>query len=56
MYIIKRNGKKTVRLTFSTYEQARQHVRKLIRKQFHLRANRQPDCYFGGLGYEIAKV
>lgn len=32
MYIVKRNGKKTVRKIFNTYESARHYVRKLIRK------------------------
>lgn len=32
LYIIKKNGKKTVRKTFNNYESARSYVRKLIRK------------------------
>ena len=32
MYVITKNGKKTVRKTFPTYEDARSYVRKLIRK------------------------
>lgn len=32
LYIIKKNGKKTVRKVFNTYEEARSYVRKLVRK------------------------
>jgi len=32
MYIIKRNGKRVGKKFFLTYEQARNHARKLIRK------------------------
>lgn len=32
MYVITKNGKKTVRKTFASYEAARNYLRKLIRK------------------------
>jgi len=32
MFIVKKFGKRTVRKDFNTYEEARQYVRKLIRK------------------------
>lgn len=35
MYVIKRNGKQTVRNAFACYDDARNHVRRLIRKQRH---------------------
>jgi hypothetical protein len=34
MFEIFRNGKKTVRKTFTTYDKARCYARKLMRKQF----------------------
>ncbi len=56
MYIIYRNGNRTVRAKFLTYEQARQHVRKLMRDQTYTRQSRQPTFTMGFLGYEIRKV
>lgn len=63
MFIVKRNGKKTVRKAFATYEEARQYVRKLIRKNASLSDKlfdfndflwRSPTI--GRYGYEIQKV
>lgn len=56
MYIIYRNGKKTVRGFFDNYEAARQHVRKLMRDQTYARQSRQPILTMNDLGYEIRKV
>lgn len=58
MFIIKKNGKKTVRKTFPTYEEARSYARKLIRKNdvFY-----SWDCFWRNpnlteYGYSITKV
>lgn len=70
MYAIFKNGKRTVRRMFANYEQARQHVRKMLRKQFKdnvIRAkydqtigfwdaiSRNPTNYTG-VGYTIRQV
>lgn len=56
MYIIKRNSKRTVKAVFSTYERARQHVRKLMRPRVIERNARQPSVSMFDEGYKIVKV
>lgn len=52
MYLVKRNGKKT-KHTFETYEQARQYIRKQLRKLETYRVAGQPDCYMDDYGFTI---
>ena len=63
MYVITRNNKRTVNRIFNTYEAARQHVRKLMRKRikgddrqlysgFWDGISRNPSS-IGALGYSI---
>lgn len=58
LYIIKKNGKKTVRKVFNTYEEARSYARKLIRKQdpwyFWKFPNRNPNII--NYGYNIEQL
>ncbi len=58
LYVIKTNGKKTVRKVFYTYEEARSYVRKLIRKQdpwYSLEfTNRNPNIL--DYGYSIEQL
>lgn len=57
-FVILRNGKKTVRTTFSSYEKARQYVRKLIRNNH----SKGGDLFWttnpmiGDYGYSIRSV
>jgi hypothetical protein len=60
MYKVALNGKKKS-LTFNTYEQARQWIRKQLRKTLEVRVNNQPfDFNHGngikGHGYKILRV
>lgn len=58
MFAIFKNNKKTVRTLFSTYEQARQYARKLIRKK----NTPKTDIFWtsnpmiGDYGYAIRRV
>lgn len=56
MYIIKRNGKRTVKTLFPDYELARQYVRKLMRPRVIERNNRQPQVSMLDEGYQIVKI
>lgn len=59
MYVVLKNNKKTVRQTFTTYETARQYVRKLIRKSFKPFERSFWDTsnpMIGDYGYSIKRV
>lgn len=64
MYIVKKNNKKTVRQVFDTYDEARSHVRKMIRKSTPLRHRQLADWSdlvwhtptLGPFGYSIEKL
>lgn len=55
MYQISYNTRKYATL-FDTYEKARQHVRKLLRKKVESRSKGQPDIPLQISGYSIIKV
>lgn len=54
MYFVKKNGRKTNK-TFTTYEAARQWIRKQIRKLTAVRFSGQPEGDMHSFGYTIAK-
>lgn len=64
MYIIKKNNKKTVRRSFPSYEEARQYLRKILRKRLANDPNAELDFgtlrhrspSIGDYGYSIAKA
>jgi len=63
MFIVKKFGKRTVRKDFNTYEEARQYVRRLIRKKAKFSSTLFDFNYFlwrtptiGHYGYTIHKV
>ena len=56
MFKILKNGRRATTRLFPTYELARQHVRKLIRKVTETRHAGQPTTPMWLLGYEIRQV
>lgn len=60
MYQVKRNGKKSVRKLFESYDAARIYVRKLIRRREALYDPVHLDLYsnpnLSEFGYSISKV
>lgn len=55
MYLVKKHNRKTNQ-TFDTYEQARQWIRKQLRKIESFRLSGQPDCFMSDFGYTIVKT
>lgn len=56
MYIVFKNNRPAGNKKYSTYEQARQAVRKFLRDVTTFRNKGQPSLPFFALGYEIRKV
>lgn len=63
MYIVLRNGNRSIRRNFETYDEARKAVRKLIRNQFTPWVRRDMQWFgdatspnIGAFGYSIKRV
>lgn len=53
MYMIKKNGKQTVRKLFDNYEQARSYLRRMLRMRGTPDPTGNHNPSYSGLGYTI---
>lgn len=56
MYLVFKNKRPAGNTKFSSYEKARQYLRKKLRELVPFRLNGQPAVTFAQLGYTIKKV